>query len=74
MTYTINIVSYSFVYDNIIFISDGIRLLSCDICGEQFIERIVMMMHKDINHSQHRVGWIHQRRRYQGRDKRRGEY
>jgi hypothetical protein len=36
----------------ITFFSDGIRLLSCDICGEQFIERIVMMMHKDINHSQ----------------------
>ena len=28
------------------------RLFSCDICGEKFTERIVLMMHKDINHSQ----------------------
>ena len=37
----------------LIFISDGIRLYSCDICQEKFTERIVLMMHKDINHSQH---------------------
>ena len=52
ITYTINIL-YSYVYNNIIFISDGIKLFSCDICGDEFTERIVLMMHKDINHSQH---------------------
>ena len=41
------------IYNNIIFISDRIRLFSCDICGDEFTERIVLMMHKDINHSQH---------------------
>ena len=34
-------------------ISDGLRLFSCDICQKKFTERIVLMMHKDINHSQH---------------------
>ena len=27
-------------------------MYSCDLCGEKFTERIVLMMHKDINHSQ----------------------
>ena len=34
------------------FVSDGIELFSCDICDENFTERIVLLMHKDINHSQ----------------------
>ena len=36
----------------IIFILDGVRLYSCDICGERFRERIVLMIHKDVNHPQ----------------------
>ena len=36
----------------VILILDGIRLYSCDICQKKFTERIVLMMHKDINHSQ----------------------
>jgi hypothetical protein len=33
------------------FVSDGIELYSCDVCKEKFTQRIVLMMHKDINHS-----------------------
>ena len=41
------------LYTLYIFVSDGIRLYSCDICTEKFTERIVLMMHKDINPSQY---------------------
>jgi hypothetical protein len=39
-------------------VSDGIELYSCDICKEKFTERIVLMMHKDINHSQQNPSFL----------------
>ena len=43
---------FLFCFHTIVFILDEIRLYSCDVCQETFTERIVLMMHKDINHSQ----------------------